>query len=152
MFSIRTEDIITSISCLPMRIFGIWVISYLRTWFVISLTLKLWWAEGYIFDRWRNSKHDISYSISEVKIRIFLYSAYLVSVESMNETTVNLEVWKASRVLARLPDIEGYLPACIKGVRGNKDITVQVCLISEISWSSYIKNWIRYSGEGSRLI
>lgn len=50
----------------------------------------------------------------------------------MNETTVNLEVWKASRVLARPPDIEGYLPACIKGVRANKDITVQVCPISEI--------------------
>ncbi|KAM3726056.1 Protein capicua [Dirofilaria immitis] len=47
------------------------------------------------------------------------------TVESMNETTVNLEVWKASRVLARLPDIEGYLPACIKGVRANKDVTVQ---------------------------
>ncbi|VDK86106.1 unnamed protein product [Litomosoides sigmodontis] len=47
------------------------------------------------------------------------------TVESMNETTVNLEVWKASRVLARPPDIEGYLPACIKGVRANKDVTVQ---------------------------
>uniref|UniRef100_A0A8R1TUJ0 HMG box domain-containing protein n=1 Tax=Onchocerca volvulus TaxID=6282 RepID=A0A8R1TUJ0_ONCVO len=47
------------------------------------------------------------------------------TVESMNETTVNLEVWKASRVLARLPDIDGYLPACIKGVRANKDVTVQ---------------------------
>ncbi|VDN03394.1 unnamed protein product [Thelazia callipaeda] len=48
-----------------------------------------------------------------------------VNAESINETTVNLEVWKASRVLARPPDIEGYLPACIKGVRANKDITVQ---------------------------
>ncbi|CAG9538892.1 unnamed protein product [Cercopithifilaria johnstoni] len=47
------------------------------------------------------------------------------TVESMNETTVNLEVWKTSRVLARSPDIEGYLPACIKGVRANKDVTVQ---------------------------
>ncbi|OZC11080.1 hypothetical protein X798_01906 [Onchocerca flexuosa] len=47
------------------------------------------------------------------------------TVESMNETTVNLEVWKASRVLARPPDIDGYLPACIKGVRANKDVTVQ---------------------------
>uniref|UniRef100_A0A0R3RIU9 DUF4819 domain-containing protein n=1 Tax=Elaeophora elaphi TaxID=1147741 RepID=A0A0R3RIU9_9BILA len=47
------------------------------------------------------------------------------TVESMNETTINLEVWKASRVLARPPDIEGYLPACIKGVRANKDVTVQ---------------------------
>lgn len=56
----------------------------------------------------------------------------------MNETTVNLEVWKASRVLARPPDIEGYLPACIKGVRANKDVTVQVCLISEIFWNCRI--------------
>ncbi|VDP13426.1 unnamed protein product [Onchocerca flexuosa] len=55
----------------------------------------------------------------------FLYFIRLVSVESMNETTVNLEVWKASRVLARPPDIDGYLPACIKGVRANKDVTVQ---------------------------
>ncbi|EFO16018.2 hypothetical protein LOAG_12490 [Loa loa] len=47
------------------------------------------------------------------------------TVESMNETTVNLEVWKTSRILARPPDIEGYLPACIKGVRANKDVTVQ---------------------------
>uniref|UniRef100_A0A915PJH4 HMG box domain-containing protein n=1 Tax=Setaria digitata TaxID=48799 RepID=A0A915PJH4_9BILA len=47
------------------------------------------------------------------------------TVESVNETTINLEVWKASRVLARPPDIEGYLPACIKGIRANKDVTVQ---------------------------
>ncbi|VIO86909.1 Uncharacterized protein BM_BM5934 [Brugia malayi] len=47
------------------------------------------------------------------------------TVESVNETTINLEVWKTSRVLARPPDTEGYLPACIKGVRANKDITVQ---------------------------
>lgn len=47
-------------------------------------------------------------------------------MEAVNEVAVNLEEWKASRVLARPPDNEGYLPACIKGVRANKDVTVQV--------------------------
>uniref|UniRef100_A0A183VDP3 DUF4819 domain-containing protein n=1 Tax=Toxocara canis TaxID=6265 RepID=A0A183VDP3_TOXCA len=41
--------------------------------------------------------------------------------ESPCEVSVNLQEWKASRVLARPPDVDGYLPACIKGVRSNKD-------------------------------
>uniref|UniRef100_F1KQK3 Protein capicua n=1 Tax=Ascaris suum TaxID=6253 RepID=F1KQK3_ASCSU len=45
--------------------------------------------------------------------------------ESPCDVSVNLQEWKASRVLARPPDLDGYLPACIKGVRGNKDVIVQ---------------------------
>lgn len=47
------------------------------------------------------------------------------TAETAPETSVNLEDWKASRVLARAPHVDGYLPACIKDVRDNKDVTVQ---------------------------
>lgn len=47
-------------------------------------------------------------------------------VETPGDVAVNLEEWKGSRVLARHFDLEEYMPACIKGVRANKDVTVQV--------------------------
>ncbi|VDK52991.1 unnamed protein product [Anisakis simplex] len=45
--------------------------------------------------------------------------------ESSSDLNVNLQEWKGTRVLAHLTDIDGYLPACIKDVRNNKDVIVQ---------------------------